>query len=131
MLQFVHAGNHFFCHQLNMVHDVLLGGFRVEQAYRHLVEPQVPVPRDLLYALIGTADDEGVVHQGFQVSGYLAGHFLVVALEPMSGVLGVFPFKSPPGFVQSVFPIIGAEELPDNDHILGNGVAVFLERLMV
>jgi len=65
ILQFVHAGNHVFSHQINMVQDVLLGSFRVEQAYRHLAEPQIPVPADLLHALIGTTDDEGVVHQGF------------------------------------------------------------------
>ena len=61
----MHARDDVFAYQLDVVHDIFLGCFRIKEADRDLVETQVPVPSDLLYAFVRTAHYEGIVHQGF------------------------------------------------------------------
>src|SRR5438552_2177559 len=94
-------------------------------------ETQLSVSGNLLETLLGVAHDKGIVHQGLQVTGYLPGQLRVSTLEAVGAVDLVLLLEAHAGLLQRLSPAAAAVKLPDDHHLVGDGVPVLLERLVV
>ena len=69
----VQFGQDVPAHQLDVIEYFLFGHPGIKETKTHLVESQLPIPCQLLDAIMWAADNEGAVGESVQISGHFAG----------------------------------------------------------